>query len=160
MELEEGEIYEGAISLSGGEGPPHRWIVVAPFGKKHIHSIDDPAELHCWPLSVAQRGLEEGRLRYVGQEPGHPVLHLQRLKEAADIPDVHLGLHGEAVEKMLSLLEQAAEQGETHAPYAAAEIKAFIVRSSFPDQEMERLRERVDQLLSLWRSAAPSHVNN
>ena len=65
IKLEEGQIYEGTISLSGNDGLKRRWIVVSPFGKTHIHSIDDPTDLHCWPASLVQEGVHNGRMKLV-----------------------------------------------------------------------------------------------
>ena len=46
MEFSEGQIYTGNISMSGGNhGPTRSWIVVSPFNKTHIHSIDEPLSL-------------------------------------------------------------------------------------------------------------------
>lgn len=140
MQYNEGEIYEGTISLSGGEGPLRRWIVVAPFGKAQIHSIDNPLELHCWPIALIELGVREGKLKFVGTDTNHPVITLQRVKERVGIEDSHLGLHGASLNAMLELLDCAAMTGEAYTPYVAGEILALsFARSS--DEALNRLIE-------------------
>lgn len=145
--LKEGQVYEGQVSLSGGEGPQRRWLVVAPFGKAHIHSIDDPAELHCWPLSVIHHGLAQGRMAYVEDRPDHPVLKLQRVKEARGLEDCHLGLRGEAVAAMLEILEEAVAAGAAYAPYAASELLALLDRTRYAEEDLAALAARITGLL-------------
>lgn len=146
-EFSEGDLYEGSVSLSGGDGLFRRWIVVSPFGRIHIHSIDDPLELHCWPISVLTQGLQEGKLRHIGAQPDHPLIRLQRRKEAAGIADAHLGLHGDDMERMFELLEMAAAEGIPYAPYAAGEIIAFTARAPFSDEALSEIRARVHEVL-------------
>ena len=158
MQFREGEIYEGGISITGGEGPNRRWIVVAPFGKHYMQSVDAPGDIRCRPLHAAERGLSEGRLVLVGFEPEHPVLLLQRLKEHHQINDTHLGLRGENLRKMLRLLDSAAQVGESYAPYIAGEI--LSLRNEIPSISRwewrdgpgrdEAIAERVTGLLEAW----------
>jgi hypothetical protein len=148
MEFIEGQIYTGTITFSGGDdGPIRNWIVVSPFNKTHIHSIDDPLDLHCWPLFSAEKGLEGGYLKLVKTDPQHPVVQLQRTKEKLSISDVHMGLQGESLDKMLELLEQAVTTCESYAAYAAGEILAFMDRAYHNKQEAEIIRQRVHEHL-------------
>jgi len=147
MQLQEGQIYEGPVSAFGGEGPPQRWLVVAPFGKKHCHSVGDPMDLHCMPLAIAQEAVEEGRLKLVSESEDHPALRLQRTKERLGIHDAHMGLRGASLDRMIELLEQAARAGEDFAPYAAGEVLALVCRLHSAEQ-IEAIREQVHAILS------------
>lgn len=147
MQLEEGQIYEGDISLSGSEGPHRRWIVISPFGRTHIHSLDDPLHLHCWPLSALVDGLKAGRVKLVDTAPEHPLIQLQRRKEAAGLADVHLGLKGTAMERMFELLETAVTEDAPYVQHAAGEIIAFAARSLYSEAELETIQVRVEGLL-------------
>jgi hypothetical protein len=148
MNLLEGEIYEGELSLMGDEGPLRRWLVVAPFGKLHIHSIDDPLELHCWPATTIELGLDSGRARLVGFEPDHPIIRLQRLKEEHGIKDAELGLLNGNLAKMLALLQQVREQDNELAPYAAGELYALLPRTPISEEQLASIRNQVAGLLS------------
>lgn len=158
MRFREGEIYEGGISITGGEGPRRRWIVVAPFGKHYLQSVDTPGDIRCRPLHAATRGLAEGRLALVGFEPEHPVLLLQRLKEHHQINDTHLGLRGENLRKMLHLLDRAAHVGEAYAPFIAGEILSLHNEIPNPSRWEWRvgpdsdkaIAERVTGLMEVW----------
>lgn len=130
MELEEGQIYEGNLSISGGDGPFRRWLVVSPFGKTHIHCIDDPLDLHCWPASLVPPALVAGRLRYVGKEPAHPAIHVQRLKERLGVHDVHLSINEHQLERLLDALRWAVGEADESAPYLAGEILSAAARSA------------------------------
>lgn len=130
MELEEGQIYEGTLSISGGDGPFRRWLVVSPFGKTHIHCIDDPLDLHCWPASLIEPGIESGRLRYVGKEPEHPGVRVQRLKEALGVRDVHLSIDDRQLERLLDALRSAVTAEADYASYLAGEILSAAARSA------------------------------
>jgi hypothetical protein len=148
MKFREGQIFKGNISLSGGnDGPTRNWIVVSPFNKTHIHSIDDPLDLHCWPLFSAQKGIEGGYLKLIETDINHPVMQLQRDKEKFDINDVHMGLHGETLNKMIQLLEQAVANGLSYAPYAAGEILAFMARANHSKKQAENIKNLVNQHL-------------
>jgi hypothetical protein len=149
MKFREGQIFKGNITLSGGNnGPTRTWIVVSPFNKTHIHSIDDPLDLHCWPLFSAQKGIEGGYLELIETNINHPVMQLQRDKEKFDINDVHMGLHGESLNKMFQLLERAVTKGLSYAPYAAGEILAFIDRANHSNKQAEYIKNQVDKHLS------------
>lgn len=150
MELQEGQILEGTISISGGAGPLRRWIVVAPSGKTHIHSVDNPVELHCWPIHAALTGLENGKLKLIGYEPDHPVLRLQRAKEAIGVTDAHMGLNQASLDKMIDLLERAAMVGEAYTPYAAGEILALMPRALYSEEEVRAIERRVHDILKAW----------
>jgi hypothetical protein len=126
MRFEEGQVYEGDVSISGATGPRHRWLVVAPFGRVHFHSIDDPLDLHCLTLDAAAQGVAAGALQLVDSERDHPILLLQREKERRGIHDVHLGLSGENLDAMYALLQEAVSEGASFAAYAAGEIKALL----------------------------------
>ncbi len=148
MDLQEGQIYEGMVSALGGTGPSQHWIIVKPFGKTHAHSIDNPLDLHCMPVAVSHKAIDEGTLRLVETNPDHPVVRLQREKERQHIQDAHLGLHGKDMRKMLDLLEAATAAGEDYAPYAAGEILALLSHSRNTKSEVNDIRERVDVLVN------------
>ncbi len=147
MAYTEGQIYEGIASLSGGTDRFHRWIVVAPFGKTHIHSIDDPADLHCWPIAVLHTGLKTGTIRLVGEEPDHPMVQLQRAKEQFGVADSHLGLHGARLERMFELLRLAVANRAEYRHWAAGEIRALIDRGRHSTLELQARLAEVDSLL-------------
>jgi hypothetical protein len=130
MELEEGQIYEGSLSISGGDGPFRRWLVVSPFGKTHIHCIDDPLDLHCWPASLIEPGIESGRLRYVGTDREHPGVRVQRLKETLGVRDVHLSIDERQLKRLLEALRSAVADDADYAPYLAGEILSAVARSA------------------------------
>ena len=148
MQLEEGQLYAGGVSLTGDDGPYHDWIVVSPFGRMHLHSIDDPLLLHCLPLNAAHRSLAAGGMRLVGSDPDHPVLQLQREKERRGIQDSHLGLHGEDLQGMLELLEEAVAARSPYAAYAAGEIRGLINTELCSAHEVERALARVEAALA------------
>ena len=154
VEIKEGQIYEGTISLSGSDDVKRRWIVVSPFGKTHIHSIDNPAELHCWPLSLIHEGLRNGKLRLIETSMNHPILLLQREKETYGIRDTHLGLEGDSLEKMFTLLQDAAESGKPYTLYAAGEIMEFIKRSAPATEHYSESQARVSHILETWNSSS------
>jgi hypothetical protein len=144
MEFIEGQIYKGNITISGGDnGPTKRWIIISPFNKTHIHSIDDPLDLHCWPLTAAMKGLEGGYLKLIETDSQHPVLQLQRDKEKSGIDDIHMGLHGGRLRQMLDLLENAVENSIAYAPFAAGEILAFMDRAYHSKEEVADVKEQV-----------------
>lgn len=147
MLLEEGQIYEGGISLSGDDGPFRRWLVVAPFGKTHIHSIDDPLDLHCWPVTLVEWGVESGRLSYVDKQPDHSALEVQRIKERLGIRDVHLSISEHSLERLLDALCDAVEAGADYAPYLAGEILSAALRSALMVGHSEQIVARVHSLL-------------
>lgn len=146
-ELSEGQIYEGDISLSGEIGPFRRWIIIAPFGLLHAHSIDDPYDLHCLPLYPLTKGLESGRLRYVDDLLDHPIVQLQRVKEAMQVRDTHMGIAGVNIERMMAILEDAVAHDRGYAPYAAAEILTLLNDSLCTASEKQRICERVHELM-------------
>lgn len=148
MQFEEGQIYEGGISISGGDGPFRRWLVVAPFGKTHIHCIDDPLELRCWPLALVTWGIESGRLRYVGYNADHPALEVQRVKERLEVHDAHLSLSEKSLQRLIDALEDALEQGEEYALYLAGEILASASHSALLPSRRARLIGNVHALLA------------
>lgn len=147
MDLEEGQIYEGSVSLMGEEGPLRNWLVIAPFGKLHIHSIDDPLELHCWPAATLEMGVEAGRVRLVGQDSGHPVIRLQRMKEEMEIRDSDLGLSNENLHKMLRLLHRLFDEHSELAPYAAGEVFALMRRSPIPPPHVKSIERHIFNML-------------
>jgi hypothetical protein len=148
MNFIEGQILKGNITMSGGnDGPTRNWIVVSPFNKTHIHSIDDPLELHCWPLFSAQKGIEGGYLDLIGTDINHPVIQLQREKEKLGIHDAHMGLQEESLEKMFQLLEQAVEKGFSYAPYVAGEILAFTDSVDNSEKQSEGIKNLVNKQL-------------
>jgi len=148
MEFSEGQIYKGNISMSGGDdGPTRSWIVVSPFNKTHIHSIDEPLDLHCWPLFSAQKGLEGGYLKLIKTDINHPVILLQRAKEQFGVDDLHLGLKGEPLIKMFCLLEHAVETCQPYATYAAGEILTFTQSAYHTEKEVTDIMNRVDENL-------------
>lgn len=147
MQLEEGQIYEGGISLSGGDGPYRRWLVVAPFGKTHIHSIDEPLELHCWPATLVEWGIESGRLTYVGKQSNHPALDVQRIKERLRVRDVHLSISEQSLGRLLDALRDALEMNADCAPYLAGEIFAAATHSALMTGRGEQIVAAVEGLL-------------
>lgn len=152
MNLKEGQIYEGNVSLMGEEGPRHKWLVVAPFGKTHIHSIDDPLELHCWPAMTLLRGLETNRVELVGHNPNHPVIQLQQRKEAMAIKDSDLGLSNSNLHKMLTLLQQLFDESSELALYAAGEVFALMRRTPIPDAHAKSIERHIHHLLKKYGS--------
>ncbi|MEJ2345403.1 MAG: hypothetical protein P8090_08320 [Gammaproteobacteria bacterium] len=150
MPFEEGQIYQGNVSLSGSEGPERRWIVVTPEGKLHAHSIDDPLEMHCLTVDAMKRGLANGRLHLAGTDPQHPVLQLQREKQQRHIRDSHLGLSGRQLDSMLDLLDEASETNAPYALFAAGEIlalaNAVLCGPDKLDQVRQRVRDNLDHL--------------
>lgn len=147
MKLEEGQVYEGTISISGGEGPFRRWIVVAPFGKTHIHCVDDPLDLHCWPAPLIQYGIESGRMRYVDHQPEHPAIRVQRIKETLGVRDAHMSVSETSLERMLGALRSALMGGEDYAPYLAGEILAAAARSPLLLHRREHILGTVQELI-------------
>ena len=158
MQLEEGQIYEGGISISGGDGPFRRWLVVSPFGKTHIHTIDDPLELHCWPVTLVESGIESGRLRYVGKSPDHPAIEVQRIKEKLGIRDAHLGISEHCLERLLAALCAAVESGADYAPYLAGEILSAAAHSAQLINRREQIFSSVHAVLGGSGFAVPPRV--
>ena len=150
MEISEGEIYEGGVSPSGDDGPIRRWIVISPFGKTHAHSIDNPLDTHCLPLGAAIKGITDGKLKRIDTQIDHPILQLQRIKETLGIRDTHLGIHGKSLDRMLELLEQAVNSGANYAPYVAGEIFRLVNKVFYTTDEVEAMRQRIEQLLAQW----------
>ena len=159
MQLEEGQIYEGGISISGGDGPFRRWLVVSPFGKVHIHSVDDPLELHCWPATLVESGIESGRLRYVGGALDHPALAVQRIKERLGVRDAHLSISQHSLERLLDALRTATDAGEQYALYLAGEILSAVSRSAFLINQREQLSATVYAVLGNGGFAVPQIVS-
>lgn len=157
MKLVEGQIYEGPVSAFGGDGPMQRWMVVAPSGKTHCHSISDPLDLHCMPLAIAEQAAAEGRLTLTETDGNHPVIRLQRRKEALGIQDAHLGLRGKNLERMLVLLEQAVSRDEDYASYAAGEVISLLCRQH-SEPEVAMIRARVEEAIA--RLHAPRAITS
>jgi hypothetical protein len=150
MDFKEGQIYRGDITLSGeGEGKTRDWIIISPFNKIHMHSINNPLKLHCWPLFAAQKGLDAGRLELIETDLQHPVVHLQREKEKLGIPDIHMGLYGEPLEQMINLLGEATRKNKPFAPYMAGEILAFIDRALHSKKEVKSIKKLVKEHVAL-----------
>lgn len=158
MELEEGQIYEGALSISGGDGPFRRWLVVSPFGKTHIHCIDNPLDLHCWPASLVEPGIESGRLRYVGKDPEHPGIRVQRLKEALGVRDVHLSINDRQLDRLLDALRSAVAAEADYAPYLAGEILSAVARSALLLDRQEAIAASVHDILENREITAPLNL--
>lgn len=155
MDFEEGQIYEGSVSLMGEDGPLRHWLVIAPFGRLHIHSIDDPLELHCWPAATLEMGMTGGRVSLVGSQPDHPVIRLQRLKESMDIRDSDLGLSNENLHRMLRLLHRLLDERSELAPYAAGEVFALMRRSPIPSSHVKSIERHVLSMLkNYWPEIA------
>lgn len=150
MHFKEGQIYNGNITISGGDhGPVMNWIIVSPFNKSHIQSIDDPLDIHCWPLDAARKGVEGDFLKLVDTNFQHPVVHLQRDKEKLGICDIHLGLHGEHLNKMLNLLTSAVREDKPYAPFVAGEILAFTRRALHSNSDITNIRKQVNDHLQM-----------
>ncbi|MCG6938720.1 MAG: hypothetical protein LJE83_11210 [Gammaproteobacteria bacterium] len=150
MEFKEGQIYKGNITISGGDhGPARNWIISPPFNKTRLMSIDDPLDLHCWPIDAARKGIQGDYLKLVYTDIDHPAVHLQRYKEKLGISDIHLGLYGEHLNKMTELLRLAAGEGRPYAPFVAGEILAFIKRALHSKEDVTAIRRRVNEHLQL-----------
>ncbi|MBI5042190.1 MAG: hypothetical protein HZB57_13595 [Gammaproteobacteria bacterium] len=158
MQLEEGQVYEGGISLSGGDGPFRRWLVVSPFGKTHIHCVDDPLALHCWPATLVQSGIESGRLRYVDKRPDHPAIQVQRLKEKLGVHDAHLSISEQTLERLLDALRTAVNAGEAYASYLAGEILSAVSHSALLINRCEQITATVHAVLGDGGFAVPRVV--
>lgn len=153
MTLQEGQVYEGGISLSGGDGPFHRWIVVSPFGKTHIHSIDDPLNQHCWPATLIVQGIRSGRLRQTGYEPEHPAVLLQRVKESFGLRDTHLSLTDKTINGMIELIQDAAHKGMNYTPYAVGELFAHMKMTAISQSRADAITQGVNGILEQWNNA-------
>lgn len=148
MEILEGQIFEGFVSAMGTEGPRMRWIVVSPHGKTHAHSLGDPLELHCMPLGIMAQAIEHGRLALVDVAPDHPIIRLQRAKEARGIADAHMGLRGALLEQMLELLDAAAAQQADYRTFLAGEILTLCSAAEHGEVELAAVRERVNRAIA------------
>jgi hypothetical protein len=151
-EIREGQVWEGEVAALGGVGPSMRWLVISPHGKLHAHSLENPLDLHCMPLGIMQQAVSAGRLTLVAEEPEHPIIRLQREKEARGLVDTHMGLAGEPLEQMLGLLEQALLEKAEYAQHLAGEILALSAISSEEIAALDRVREQVRELLGKNRS--------
>lgn len=158
MELEEGQIYEGTLSISGGDGPFRRWLVVSPFGKTHIHCIDDPLDLHCWPAGLVEPAIESGRLRYVGKAPEHPGVRVQRIKEALGVRDVHLSINEHQLDRLLAALRRAVVNEADSAPFLAGEILSAAARSALLLDRHELIAATVHGILENREVTTPLGV--
>lgn len=148
MQIAESQVYEGEVSAMGGDGPTMHWIVVSPFGKTHAHSIDDPQDLHCMPLGILQKCIDDQRLAHTDTLPSHPVIQLQRAKEARGLRDTHMGLHGEQLDVMLRFLKTSVAEGAEYAPYLAGEISALLATTELSVQEVASVREQIGAILA------------
>lgn len=151
MHLDEGQVYEGTISISGGDGKFRRWIVVSPFGKTHIHSIDEPLEMRCWPAALVESGIESGRLRYVGTDPEHPAVQVQRIKERLEIRDAHLSLSKQCLDRLIGALRDAVEDDSELVPFIAGEILSAAAHSALVGNQREEVAESVYAVLGVRR---------
>ena len=147
MRVSEGQIYEGALTALGAEGPNMRWLVISPQGKIHAHSLGDPLQLHCMPIGILEQCLAQGTLSYVETQLDHPIIRLQRAKQEFGISDAHLGLHGKQLQKMLQLLEYSVENAFDYVPHLAGEILSLVVRESISGDELRDLHAKVSSLL-------------
>lgn len=95
------------------------------------------------PLGILTQAVREGRLRLTDTRADHPVLRLQHAKEQAGLVDTHLGLHGQQLDRMLDLLDQATAQGEDYRLYLAGEILALFAASRYSTAEVAAIRARV-----------------
>lgn len=99
------------------------------------------------PLAIAEQATTEGRLTLIETDDNHPVIRLQRRKEALGIQDAHLGLRGDNLERMLVLLQQAVSAGEDYAPYAAGEVTSLLCRRH-SEPEVAMIRTRVEEAIA------------
>jgi len=127
--------------------------VVSPFNKTHIYSIDDPLDLHCWPLFSAQKGIEGGYLKLLSTDIEHPAVLLQRAKERFGVSDVHLGLKGKALSKMFELLEHAVTTSQPYAAHAIGEILSSIESTYHTREEIKDIKWRVNKYLQTLERA-------
>jgi hypothetical protein len=147
MQMTEGQIFEGAVTALGGDGPTMQWIVVSPHHKSHAHSLGDPLELHCMPLGILQQHLVHGRLRFLKTDPQHPVIRLQREKERRGLEDVHMGLQGAQLEQMLRFLEEAAAAEADYVRHLAGEILALSRAAPHSEAALARIQRQVTDIL-------------
>ena len=147
MQLQEGQVYEGTISISGDDGPFRRWIVVAPFGKTHIHCIDEPLRLRCWPAALVEAGVQSGRLRLVDTVSDHPIIAVQRLKETLKVPDTHLAISARNLQRLLDALRDAVRAKLDYAPYLAGEILAAVERTAVLAHRQDDVATKVHAIL-------------
>jgi len=162
MEFKEGQVYKGNITISGGgHGPTRNWIIISPFNKSHLMSIDDPLDLHCRPIDAAIKGIAGEYLKLVYTDIHHPVVRLQRDKEKPGISDIHLGLYGECLKKMMELLRLAVGEGKPYAPFVAGDILAFIKRAPHSKEDVTAISRRVNEHLQLleYRPAADPDIS-
>lgn len=159
MQLEEGQVYEGGISISGDDGPFRRWLVVSPFGKTHIHCVDDPLDLHCWPVKLIEWGVESGRLSYVGKLSEHPAIQVQRVKEKLGVQDTHLSIPLSCIKLLIEALRAAVDSGEDYAVYLAGEIISSASHSALVQFHREQIISTVHAILSEGDLAEPGLVS-
>jgi hypothetical protein len=148
LSFEEGHIYEGDVTALGGEGPPQRWIAVAPFGKRALHSIGHPLDLHYMPVCVAADLITTNRLHTAGLDPHHPVVRLQRAKEFFNIRDTHMGIYENNLQEMINLLEEAIHTGEDYAVYAAGEILAMLKSADYQHRPIDDVKSTIRHLIA------------
>jgi hypothetical protein len=80
------------------------------------------------------------------------MVKLQREKEAMQIRDTHLGLNNDTVNRMLDLLQTAAEQDADTAPYVAGEILSSLERSNFSEEDRSEIEFLVNEQLGRLHS--------
>lgn len=149
MSLMEGQIFEGEVGSFGHEAPRQRWIVVSSFGKLGLHAISDPLEHHFMSLTVAKSAVDHGTLVYAATEMDHPVIKLQRAKEARQIRDTHMSVSKTAFDQMMTLLEDVIVDRRDYAPYLAGEILAMLERARYRYTDTAPLVARVNMLVGM-----------
>lgn len=149
MSLTEGQIFEGEIGSFGHEAPRQQWIVVSSFGKLGLHAISDPLDHHFMSPTVARMAIAGGKLIYSATNLDHPVVKLQREKEARQIRDTHMSVSKTAFGQVMALLEDAVADRRDYAPYLAGEFLAMLERARHRYSDTAPLVARVNMLVGM-----------
>jgi len=148
MHLVEGQIYAGEIGSFGGEDSYQHWIVIAPFGKTYLQTADDPLSVHFMPIHIAHMAIDSGQFHLVEMNSLHPIVRLQRAKEARTIRDTHMGCCGDNLNQMVSLLNRAVSDNIDFAPYLAGEILAMLKSARYRFRDTTTLEKQVQDMFS------------
>lgn len=148
MHLVEGQIYAGEIGSFGGEDIYQHWIVIAPFGKTYLQSADEPMNVHFMPIHIAHMAIDSNQFRLIATNPHHPIICLQRAKEARNIRDTHMGCCGDNLNQMLALLNRAVADGADFAPYVAGEILAMLKSARYRFRDTTALEKQVQEIFA------------
>lgn len=155
MHLVEGQIYAGEIGSFGGEDSYQHWIVVAPFGKTYLQTTDEPMNVHFMPIHIARIAIDSEQFHLVAANSAHPIVRLQRAKEAHNIRDTHMGCCGDNLNQMLSLLNRAVAEDADFAPYAAGEILAMLKSARYRFRDTTILEQQVRNIFTSVPGPSP-----